>query len=147
MTITPYKFKARYYETDKMGIVHHSNYIRWFEEARVHCITEAGMSFAEIEDRGILNPVLSCSAEYKLAFRFDDTVIVNSKITSFNGVKLEIAYIVTDESGTVHATGTSAHCFTDMNMRPIRLQKKAPDVYRLYLDMKEALDNIVKSEE
>lgn len=141
MTITPYKFKARYYETDRMGIVHHSNYIRWFEEARVHCIREAGMPFSEIENRGILSPVLSCSCQYKLAFRFDDTVIVNTKVVYFNGVKLELEYTVTDENGTVHATGTSSHCFTDLNMRPIRLQKKAPDIYRLYLDMQEALEN------
>ncbi len=135
MIITPYKFRARYYETDKMGIVHHSNYIRWFEEARVHALDDAGISFTEIEAMGILSPVLSCSCVYKIPFKFDDTVIINSELTFFNGMRYEVSYTVTDEEGTVHATGTTTHCFLDLNMRPIRLQKKYPEIYDLYLKL------------
>lgn len=137
MILTPYKFRARYYETDKMGIVHHSNYIRWFEEARVHVLDDAGISFTEIEAMGILSPVLSCSCVYKVPVKFDDTVIIITRLTAFNGMRYEVSYTVTDEQEVIHATGTTSHCFLDLNMRPVRLQKKAPEIYELYREMLE----------
>lgn len=141
MIITPYKFKARYYETDKMGIVHHSNYLRWFEEARVHVLDDAGISFTEIEAMGILSPVLSCSCVYKVPVRFDDTVIIVSHMPFYNGMRYEVTYTVKDENGTVHAEGTSSHCFLGTDMKPIRLQKKFPDIYDLYLEIQKTLEN------
>ena len=54
MTLTPYKRKAFYYETDRMDIIHHSNYVRWLEEARVDLMEQLGCPFHEIEARGIV---------------------------------------------------------------------------------------------
>ena len=55
MTLTPYKRKAFYYETDRMDIIHHSNYVRWLEEARVDLMEQLGCPFHEIEERGIVS--------------------------------------------------------------------------------------------
>ena len=63
--MTNYKHKVHYYETDKMGIVHHSNYIRWMEEARVDFLDEIGWSYAQLESVGLVSPVLSLDVEYK----------------------------------------------------------------------------------
>ena len=58
MTLTPYKRKAFYYETDRMDIIHHSNYVRWLEEARVDLMEQLGCPFHEIEERGIVSSLL-----------------------------------------------------------------------------------------
>lgn len=136
--ISPYIFKVHYYETDKMGIVHHSNYIRWMENARVNVLYDVNLNFSDMEKRGILSPVLSVSCEYKLPYFFEDTVIMNTYLTSFNGVKYEVNYKFTDESGNIHALGKSAHCFTDSNMKPIRLKNTYPDIYESYLTLLES---------
>ncbi|HJB35179.1 MAG TPA: acyl-CoA thioesterase, partial [Candidatus Blautia merdipullorum] len=59
-----YEHKTQYYETDQMGIIHHSNYIRWFEEARVDFMDRCGFSYAQMEKDGLISPVLSVSCEY-----------------------------------------------------------------------------------
>lgn len=69
MTLTPYKRKAFYYETDRMDIIHHSNYVRWLEEARVDLMEQLGCPFHEIEARGIVSPVLSVETHYKYPVR------------------------------------------------------------------------------
>ena len=92
--ITPYERKAFYYETDQMGVIHHSNYIRWFEEARVDFLEKAGFSYKRMEDMGVMIPVLGASCEYKNAVRFSDTVIIVPKIKEFNGFKMTVTYRV-----------------------------------------------------
>lgn len=57
--IKPYEHRVQYYETDQMGIVHHSNYIRWFEEARTYVLEEMGFGYKEMEHCGIISPVLA----------------------------------------------------------------------------------------
>lgn len=131
--ILPYKRKTYYYETDKMGIMHHSNYIRIFEESRVDFLQQAGMPFENIEEKGVLMPVLSVECSYKYPLRFDEEFEVYPKIVYFNGVKLTIEYTVRKcGSGDICVTGSSSHCFTDTDLRPIRTKKKYPDIYDLF---------------
>ena len=84
MTLTPYKRKAFYYETDRMDIIHHSNYVRWLEEARVDLMEQLGCPFHEIEARGIVSPVLSVETHYKYPVRFGDEFEVRCKLSKFN---------------------------------------------------------------
>ena len=69
IAIRPYERSVYYYETDRMGIVHHSNYIRWFEEARVDFLNQIGYPCSQIEEEGIMMPVLSVSSTYKKVFQ------------------------------------------------------------------------------
>ena len=62
--IRPYEHHAKYYETDQMGIIHHSNYIKWMEEARMDLMEQIGLSYKEMEAMEIISPVLSVSCEY-----------------------------------------------------------------------------------
>ncbi|HOF69442.1 MAG TPA: acyl-CoA thioesterase, partial [Ruminococcus sp.] len=78
--IYAYRRKAFYYETDKMGIVHHSNYIRWFEKSRVSLLEQAGLPFEAIEAQGVMVPVLSAECHYKFPVRFDEEFAVIPKI-------------------------------------------------------------------
>ena len=133
--ILPYERKVFYYETDKMSIMHHSNYIRIFEETRVSFLQQAGMPFEEIEARGILMPVLSVDCRYRLPLRFDESFAVYPKITRFNGTTLEIDYrIVSRDSGRLCAEGHSSHCFTDTALKPLRTKSKYPDIYNIFAE-------------
>ena len=133
--IIPYERKAYFYETDKMSIMHHSNYIRIFEETRVDYMRQAGMPFSVIEDAGLMMPVLSVSCSFKSPLRFDEPFAVYPHITAFNGVKLELSYrIVSRESGLLCAEGTSSHCFTDLSMKPVRIRHTHPDIYSLFAE-------------
>ena len=85
--------KANYYETDQMGIVHHSNYIRWFEEARLEMLRAMGLPYKKMEDNGILIPVLDVSCSYKHPIRFDETLVLTLRIQNYNGVRLSLIHI------------------------------------------------------
>ena len=130
-----YERKAFYYETDKMGIVHHSNYIRWFEEARIHFLNEVGYPYAKMEENGVMIPVLSARADYKNAVRFDETVLIVLKVEEFNGFKMRITYrVIGKDNGELKATGETSHFFTDMNLKPLRTKKTHPDIYKAFAD-------------
>ncbi len=125
----PYYHKVHYYETDKMGIVHHSNYIRWMEEARVDYLDQIGAGFAQMEARGILSPVVSVECRYLRPCRFDDRVRIEVKLTEFKGVSLKVAYEMYNETTAERCVvGSSVHCFTDPAGKLLALKKHCPDL-------------------
>ncbi len=129
-----YVRQAHYYETDKMGIIHHSNYIRWFEEARLHYMRELGYPLTKVEAMGIVIPVLSVNCQYKSMVHYDDIVDIYTKITKFSGVKMTIAYRVLDsETGELRCTGESTHCFLDKAYKPVRMKREYPELYELFM--------------
>ncbi len=131
--VIEYERSPFYYETDRMNVIHHSNYIRWFEEARIYFMEQVGYSYAKMESEGIMMPVLSAQCEYKNSVKFGDTVIIKVAITEFNGFKMAIQYLVTDKvTGELRAKGSNSHCFTDMSMKPVRIKKTFPELYELY---------------
>lgn len=116
--------KVQYYETDMMQIVHHSNYIRWFEEARMDMMDSSGFPYAKLEEQKILIPVLSVSAEYKKPCRFGETVLIETGIDRYTGVKLCFEYTIWDEKRTeIRVTGNSSHCFVNSEFNPVALKK------------------------
>lgn len=121
---------VHYYETDKMGVVHHSNYIRWFEIARIAWLEAAGTPFAAAEEEGMISPVVSISCDYKYPSRFGDRVSIEVRCTKFNGIRLEFAYTASLSDGTVVVTGSSRHCFqTAESTRPVSMKKLWPAMY------------------
>ena len=92
-----YERDAYYYETDKMSVVHHSNYIRWFEEARVNFMKKVGYPYDFMESQGIMMPVLSAQCSYKNSVHFGDTVLIYASISKFNGFKMEVQYKICDK--------------------------------------------------
>lgn len=138
MIYKPYKHLVQYYETDQMGIVHHSNYIRWFEEARSFLLEENGFGYKKMEESGIISPVLSVNARYKSMTHYYDTVIINVKVIKYNGVKITLEYTVIDEkTGEVRCTGESEHCFLDTSGCPVSLKRSLPELNVMFIDMTE----------
>lgn len=129
--IEPYQRRAKYYETDQMAVIHHSNYIRWFEEARVDFLEKIGLGYDKIESAGVYSPVLGISCEYKASVRFNEDVLIIPKLTFFNGIKMTIEYLIVDaETKQVRATGESKHCFVSKDdFRPVSLKKDYKEMY------------------
>ncbi len=131
----PYIHKVAYYETDKMAITHHSNYIRWMEEARVDFLDQIGWGFKKLEESGIASPVLAVSGNYKKSTVFDDKVEIAVKVQSFTGIRLTIAYEMRIQGESdLCFTGTSEHCFLNTQGRPVRLQKDFPGFYQALME-------------
>ncbi|MDT2597826.1 thioesterase family protein [Enterococcus dongliensis] len=128
-----YLRKPFYYETDKMGIIHHSNYIRWFEEARVDALTFMDYPFEKIEAEGIMIPVLVVSCNYKQMVRFGDEVLIKPIVTKYTGTRLDFDYAVYHDEKLV-TTGSSQHCFMSYETnRLIQLRKTHPKLHELFL--------------
>lgn len=117
-----------YYETDKMGVVHHSNYIRYMEEARCDWLENIGIPFEVLEENGITIPVLGVSCDYKYHVTFGDTIIIKLFAKEYSGVRMTVGYDIKDKkTGKTVLVGETKHCFTDKNLKPINLKKYAPD--------------------
>lgn len=139
MQITPWYHTVQYYETDKMGVAHHSNHIRWFEEARVDFLEKIGASYIELEKRGVISPVLTAECKYRRSATFGDTVAISCTIASYNGIRLIFDYrAYNEESGEVYAEGRTSHCFLDSekDMKVTTLEFRCPDVHRILCDRK-----------
>ncbi len=120
--------KIHYYETDKMGVVHHSNYIRYLEEARCDWLEKLGMPFEAFEEKGITIPVLGVNCIYKHHITFADTLLIKVFVKEYTGVRMSVSYEVTDKKTkkTVIIAETK-HCFTRKDLKPINLKKYAPE--------------------
>ena len=124
MNTVPYVRRANYYETDQMGVVHHSNYIRWFEEARIDFFRQHGIDYREMENQGIIIPVVDVQCTYKRSVRFDDWMEIHLVMDQYNGVRMCFRYEVRfQKDGALAATGHSTHCFIGKYGKPFALQR------------------------
>lgn len=138
--------RINYYETDKMGIVHHSNYIRYLEEARSTWLRQIGMPFEVLEENGITVPVLSVNCAYKHHVTFSDIICIDPFVKEYNGVRMTVGYDVTEKkTGKTVIIAETKHCFTDINLKPINLKKFAPEFSDKF--QKLVINNEAKSKE
>lgn len=129
----PYLHHAQYYETDQMGMIHHSNYIRWMEEARVDFLHQIGFSYRKMESLGVFCPVLAVQCDYKSKVQFDDQVKIEVGVVQYTGTRLTIAYRMTNLStDTVCTLASSKHCFLGEGGRPISLKRSHPEMHALF---------------
>ena len=122
----PYMLKARYYETDQMGIIHHANYIRWMEEARIDMLSQMGYPYRRFEEMGYISPVLHAECEYKKSVKFDDEVKIVVSLQEFGKVKFTLRYDIYNmsEDGVLSAVGTTRHCFLNKDGKPVMMNKE-----------------------
>lgn len=128
-----YERKVNYYETDKMGIVHHSNYIRFLEEARCFFMNENNMPFSQFEKKGVTIPVLGVNCAYKHHITFDDVLLIKVFIKEYSGVRFTVSYDVRNKkTGEVAIIAETKHCFTDTNLKPVSLKKVMPEYHEIF---------------
>lgn len=122
-----YEHHAAYYETDQMGCVHHSNFIRWMEEARIDMMEQMGCGYRAMEEAGIMSPVLEAGCRYRTMVHFDDRILIRVKIKAYNAIRMTLAYEMRDKSdGKIRAEGETSHCFLDRGGRPVSLKRTYP---------------------
>ena len=120
--------KVNYYETDKMGITHHSNYIRWMEEARIDFLEQIGFSYDKLEKDGIISPVIAVECDYKMSTTFGDNIEIQVEIEECKGVKLVIKYTMKNaNTNEIVLIGRTKHCFLNKDNKPIILKKDFPE--------------------
>lgn len=123
--------KVRFVETDMMGVVHHSNYFRWFEMGRVEYLKEAGIYLLELMANDIVFPITDVSCQYKASARFDDYILLETSMAELSRAKMVFTYRVAREAdGLLLATGRTRNLFTDSKGKVIRLPAKYYDPLR-----------------
>lgn len=134
-----YYRRAVYYETDQMGVVHHSNYIRYFEEARIVFMHSIGCDVKELEALGVIIPNVDAYAKYLKPIKFYDEVYIEVKLVGFTGTKMEYDYVIKFcETDEIAATGHTTHCFVNKDFRPMSIKKAFPEYFnKLYANISE----------
>ncbi len=130
-----YRHTVQYYETDRMGIAHHSNYVRWMEEARVDLLANIGWDYARLEALGVISPVTALECRYRHSCTFADTVDIAVAVESFSGVRLRLRYVMTAADGTLLCEAASEHAFLDAEGRPLRMNRRYPEFYAALCEM------------
>ena len=121
-----YHHKVQYYETDRMGITHHSNYIRFMEEARGAWMEDFGWSYQKCEELGMTGPVLGVRCQYKKSTTYDDTIAIEVRMLAYNGLRMTVGYHMTVEEDLI-AVGETEHCFLNAHGSPVRIKREYPE--------------------
>jgi acyl-CoA thioester hydrolase len=112
--ITQFRTRPRYAETDQMGMVYYATHLVWFECARNEWLRSFGISYAEVERRGLFLPVRRCEVTYHRAARYDQPIAVETRVTALTAARIQFAYRIVNESdGALLAEGMTLHPFTD----------------------------------
>ena len=126
--------EVHYYECDRMGVTHHSNYVRIMEEARVDWMDQMGYGFDRMEAEGVVSPVVSLDCRYKHPTTFKDIIETQINVANLSPLKITFSYQMTCNGQTV-CSATSTHCFMDRENRPVQLQKRFPELHAAIVEL------------
>ncbi|WP_139491706.1 acyl-CoA thioesterase [Brevibacillus dissolubilis] len=125
-----FRLRVRYSETDQMGVVYHTNYLNWFEWGRTEFIREAGLSYKQLEDAGILLPVTDAQISFKAPARYDELIEVRTWVEDLTELRLTFGYeICRVEDGELLVTGQTRLVAVNAEWKPARMSKLSPDIY------------------
>jgi acyl-CoA thioester hydrolase len=119
--VVEHSIRVRYSETDRMGVVYHTNYIVWFEIGRTEFCRAAGIPYRQMEEEGILIPVTGVDCTYRRPARYDDGVTIRTRMGEVGSRGLTFFYELVGEDGKLLAEGSTRHIFTDLTTKPIRI--------------------------
>jgi acyl-CoA thioester hydrolase len=122
--------RVRYAETDKMGVVYHSNFLIWFEVGRTDWLRETGCTYRDIEADGIQLPVIEAHCEYRQGARYDDDVEIRTRAKKLSPVRVQFDYeAIRRADGATLATGHTVHAAIDRQGRPIRMPDRVRELF------------------
>jgi acyl-CoA thioester hydrolase len=122
--------RVRYADTDQMGVVYYANYLRWFEIGRTEWLREVGITYRQVENAGIILPVIEAHCEYRQPARYDDEVEIRTRGTLLSPVRTRFNYeIVRLHDGVTAAVGHTVHAALDSAGRPTRLPERVRDLF------------------
>lgn len=119
------RVRVRYAETDQMGVVYHANYLVWFEVGRVELLRSLGFDYKQIEADGFGIAVAEATARYKMPARYDDELLIRTRVRAMSGVIIKFGYeVLRAADGAVLAEGETTHVVVDREMKKSRLPEK-----------------------
>lgn len=125
---------VRYGETDQMGVVHHSNYLRYFEVARLEWLTQLGVSYNKMEEEGVMMPVISAQIDYKIPARFEDQLRIKIHLKEIPLVKMTFIYEVVNQKDELVCTATTVLAFMNAkNRKPHRCPESFKKIFAAVL--------------
>ncbi|MGV3630631.1 MAG: acyl-CoA thioesterase [Bacteroidota bacterium] len=127
------KIRVRYGETDQMGYCYYGNYAQYFEVGRVEALRSTGMSYRDMENRGIMLPVAEFSVKYKAPALYDDELTISTRIREVKGPRIVFDYEIHKENGQLVATAETTLVFVSReNMRPIAAPEDFLELMKAY---------------
>jgi acyl-CoA thioester hydrolase len=126
------RLRVRYAETDKMGVVYHSNHFVWFEVGRVELLRQLGFSYRDMEEQdGRFIAVAEAKCRYRAPVRYDEEVLVRTELLNVRDSVIHFGYELRRvDDGTLLAEGETTHIVTDANMKIAVLQEKYLTAFR-----------------
>ena len=140
MKIQTVEQHVRYAETDRMQVVHHANYLLWFEIGRTALLASAGYPYHELEASGTRFPVIEYSCRLVGSADYGDTVRIDTHLSNLRSRTVEFGYKVFNGDALI-ATGMTKHIAVDMNQKPRRLTEPLLDALREYSDVNTGPEN------
>ncbi len=125
-----YHFKVRYKDIDQMGVMYYSRYFEYYEAARTDMMSDLGLTYKELEEQGIMMPVVHSESDYLAGSGFDDHLICKTEIREKHGNRMEIFYTVVSENlpANIINTGKTIHAFVKLNGKPTRIPQSLKQV-------------------
>jgi acyl-CoA thioester hydrolase len=129
------RVRVRYAETDQMAIAHHANYVVWFEIGRTDLCRATGISYRQIEARGVLLVVVEIGCRYVIPFHYDDEVVIRTWVSESGSRSMTFGYELRNAvDDAVHATGFSKHFWVDRETRrPVKADAEVMEAFAPYL--------------
>jgi len=122
-----YHHIVKYYECDRMGVTHHSNYVRIMEEARIDWMDQIGYGYERMEAEQVVSPVMAIACKYMHPTTFKDDIAVSVTVAEMSKLKISFAYTMRVGEQVV-CTASSTHCFLSDN-RPVAIEQRFPELY------------------
>ncbi|MFM2229118.1 MAG: hypothetical protein RL607_376 [Bacteroidota bacterium] len=120
MKLNEVQVRVRYSETDQMGVVYHGSYVPYFEIGRVEWLRNRGVSYKALEESGIALPIVSMHINYKKPARYDDLLVITTRLKQYSGVKIEFDCEIRSENDELLTTAHFILVFVDVKTgRPI----------------------------
>lgn len=135
MRVTQTEVEVRYAETDQMGVVHHANYLVWFELGRTQFIKALGFDYARMEEDGVLAPVTDFEISYKKPFRYGEKARIETWLDEYSGLRAIYGYVIYNERDERCVTGRSTHVLVyKETFKPLIMKKVLPNWHEAYMN-------------
>ena len=125
-----YQRRVKYHETDQMGVVHHANYLHMFEEARTEYLRQKGISYRELEEAGVILPVVELNCNYRQPAVYDDLLTIEVEVENLKRVRVSFSYQVKRDDNLL-VTASSVHPFVDEDFKPLALKREKPELWEI----------------
>lgn len=124
------EIRVIYADTDQMGVVYHSNYLRYFEIGRTELLRELGISYKDMEACGLFLPVKEAFIDYKISIKYDDIIVVHTSIDKLKNVSLKLKYEIRakHDYDLLYTTGYTLHPFINKSGEIIRPESYLYDI-------------------